>query len=140
MDPKTELLDIKIKRHGTTGPSAPISTGLTEAEKYKGRLTCIDSDGGVPTSSAIDCSGYGRAHERAEGDYGEVHARTTADICRVTKCDHRRTDECRKRADRCAIEQGKCYERACPVNMRPDEGQYARDKYRRCHYVQRACP
>ena len=88
----------------------------------------------------IDCPRYGRAHERAEGEYGEVHARTTADICRVTKCDHWRTDECRERADRRAVEQRECDERARPMQVWPKEGQYARNEYRGSHDVQRACP
>ena len=110
-----------------------------ENKKKKRRLTCIDSDGGVPTSGTVNCARYGRAHERAEGEYGEVHARSTADICRVTECDHRRTDECCERPDRRSIDQRECDERARPMHVWPEECQYSRNEYRGYHDIQRTC-
>ena len=94
----------------------------------KGKQTCIDPDDGVPIRGTIDGAGYRRAREGAYREYGEVHACATPDVCGVTEGDHWSTDERCERANRGAIEQRDRDERAWPVHVWPEEGQYAREK------------
>ena len=83
----------------------------------------------------IDSTRYRRTRERAEGQYGEIRASTTPDVCRITESNHWRAEERHEPAERCAIQQRERDKRPCPAQVRPKKGQYTREEYCGCHNV-----